>query len=192
MSSGQKYEIVALASSAGGLKALSELLSGLPADLNVSVVAVQHMDRHHPSMLDKILTKKTGLRVKQAEEGESLCNATVYIAPPDKHLVVNADHSLSLSDSALIQYVRPCADVLFRSVATAFGSKAIAVVLTGTGSDGAAGIDAIKEMGGTVIVQDEATSEYSGMPKAAMRTGHVDFILPLDRIATTLNELCKA
>jgi two-component system chemotaxis response regulator CheB len=126
------------------------------------------------------------LKVKQAEEGNRLSPGTAYIAPPNRHLLVNPDGTLSLSQSELVHFVRPSADLLFESVAASFKDRAIAVVLSGTGSDGSMGVKAIKKMGGTVIVQDEKTSEFFGMPGAAMQTGSVDFVLPLEEIPSAL------
>jgi len=133
-----------------------------------------------------ILSRRTSLRVKQAEEGDRLAPGTVAIAPPDRHLLVNPDGTLSLSQSELVHFVRPSADLLFESVAASYRERAIAVVLTGTGSDGAMGVQAIKKMGGRVIVQDERTAEFFGMPTAAIHTGQVDQILPLDEIAPAI------
>ena len=180
------FDIVALAASAGGLSALSQVLSDLPGDFPAAIVIVQHLDPRHRSLMAEILSRRTHIRVKQAEEGDSLTPATVYIAPPDRHLLVNPDATLSLSQSKLVHFVRPSADLLFESVAASFEDRAIAVVLTGTGSDGAMGVRAIKKMGGTVIVQDEKTSEFFGMPSAAIQTGNVDFTLPLNEISSAL------
>ena len=96
---------------------------------------------------------------------------------------MNPDGTLSLTQSKLVHFLRPSADLLFESVAASYGERAIAVVLTGTGSDGAMGVQAIKKMGGTVIAQDEAIAEFFGMPSAAIHSGRVDFVLPLDEIA---------
>jgi two-component system chemotaxis response regulator CheB len=180
------FDVVALAASAGGLTALSQVLSALPSDFPAAVVVVQHLDPRHRSLMADILSRRTSLRVKQAEEGDILNSAMVYIAPPNRHLLVNPDGTLSLSQSELVHFVRPSADLLFESVAASHKDRAIAVVLTGTGSDGAMGVQAIKKMGGTVIVQDEKTSEFFGMPAAAIQTGNADFILPLDEIASAL------
>jgi two-component system chemotaxis response regulator CheB len=180
------FDIVALAASAGGLTALSQVLAGLPADFPATLVVVQHLDPRHRSLMADILSRRTALRVKQAEEGDRLAPATVYIAPPNRHLLVNPDGSLSLSQSELVHFVRPSADLLFESVAASYRDRSIAVVLTGTGSDGVMGVQAIKKMGGTVIVQDEKTSEFFGMPGAAIQTGSVDFVLPLDEVASAL------
>ena len=183
------FDIVALAASAGGLTALSQVLSGLPSGFPATIVVVQHLDPRHRSLMADILSRRTSLRVKQAEEGDRLEPATVYIAPPNRHLLVNPDGSLSLSQSELVHFVRPSADLLFESAAASYKDRAIAVVLTGTGSDGTMGVQAVKKMSGTVIAQDGKTAEFSGMPVAAIQTGSVDFILPLDDIAPALVSL---
>jgi two-component system chemotaxis response regulator CheB len=183
------YDIVALAASAGGLTALSQVLSNLPPDFAAAVVVVQHLDPRHRSLMADILDRRTSLQVKQAEEGHILAPGTVYIAPPDRHLLVNPDGSLSLTQTELVHFVRPSADLLFESVAASHRHKAIAVVLSGTGSDGAMGVQAIKKMGGTVIAQDEKSAEFFGMPGAAIQTGSVDFVLALDEIASALTTL---
>lgn len=183
------YDVVALAASAGGLTALSVVLSGLPAAFPAALVVVQHLDPRHRSLMADILSRRTALTVKQAEEGDRLSPATVFIAPPNRHLLVNLDGSLSLSQSELVHFVRPSADLLFESVAASYTDRAIAVVLTGSGSDGNMGVKAIKTMGGTVIVQDEKTAEFSGMPSAAIQTGSADFILQLNEIAPALVSL---
>jgi two-component system chemotaxis response regulator CheB len=180
------FDIVALAASAGGLGALSQVLAAMPVDFPATLVVVQHLDPRHRSLMAAILSRRTLLRVKEAEEGEILNPATVYIAPPNRHLLVNPDSTLSLSQSELVHFLRPSADLLFESVAASYRERAIAVVLTGTGSDGAMGVQAIKKMGGTVIAQDEDTAEFFGMPGAAIDSGNVDFILPLSEIPTAL------
>jgi len=179
-------DVVALAASAGGLTALSRVLADLPAQFPAALLVVQHLDPHHRSLMADILGRRTALRVKQAEEGDRLLPGTVYVAPPDRHLLVNPDGTLSLSQTELVHFVRPSADLLFESVAATAKQRAIAVVLTGTGTDGNMGVRAIKKMGGTVIVQNEQTSEFFGMPSAAIQTGCVDFILPLDEIPKAL------
>ncbi len=181
--------VVAIAASAGGLKALSQVLSALPSNFPAAITVVQHLDPKRPSLMVDILKQRTRLRVKQADAGEALQPSTIYIAPPNKHLLVNQNGILELSNSQLVHFVRPSADLLFESVAASFKECAIAVVLSGTGRDGARGIQAIKEMGGKAIAQDEATAEFFGMPSAAIDTGTVDKILPLDEIASALINL---
>jgi len=180
------FDIVALAASAGGLAAIAKVLSNLPADFTAAIAVVQHLDPRHRSLMAEILSRRTVLRVKQAEQGDSLTPGIVYIAPPNRHLLVNCDGTLSLTQSELVNFLRPCADLLFESVAASYKDRAIAIVLSGTGSDGAMGVEAIHKMGGTVIAQDEKTAEFSGMPSAAIQTGKVDFILPLNEISSTL------
>jgi two-component system chemotaxis response regulator CheB len=183
------FEIVALAASAGGLHALSQVLAGIPRDFPAAIVVVQHLDPRHRSLMADILNKRTSLAVKQAEEGDALAPGTAYIAPPNRHLLVNPDGTLSLSQSELVHFVRPSADLLFESTAASYKDRAIAVVLSGSGSDGSMGVRAIKKMGGTVIAQDERTSQFHGMPGAAVQTGSVDFVLPLDEIPAALATL---
>jgi two-component system, chemotaxis family, protein-glutamate methylesterase/glutaminase len=180
------FDIVALASSAGGLSALSEVLSTLPESFPAPIAVVQHLDPRHRSLMAKILSGRTMLSVKEAEEGDRLRPAVVYVAPPDRHLLINPGGTISLTQSEMVHFVRPSADLLFESVAASFKDRAIAVVLTGSGSDGKMGVMAIKKMGGTVIAQDEATSEFFGMPGSAIQSGNVDFILPLGEIASAL------
>ena len=180
------YDVVALVASAGGLNALSQVLGGLPADFPATIVVVQHLDRHHRSLMAEILSRRTSLRVKQAEEGDHLELGMVYVAPPNSHLLVNADSTLSLTQSELVHFVRPSADLLFESVAASHRERVIAVVLTGTGGDGNMGVRAVKQMGGTVIAQDEETAQFFGMPGAAIATGCVGFVLPLDEISPAL------
>ena len=180
------FDVVAIASSAGGLAALTELLTALPADFPAPIVVVQHLDPRHRSLMADILGRRTALRVKQAVDGDLIERGTVHIAPPNRHLLVNRGGSLSLTQTELVHFVRPSADLLFESVAASFKERAIAVVPTGTGSDGTMGVQAIKKMGGTVIAQDETTSEFFGMPGAAIQTGIVDFVLPLREIPSAL------
>lgn len=185
------FDIVAIAASAGGLTALVKVLSTLPAEFPAAIAIVQHLGPQHRSFMAEILSRHTDMTVKQAQEGDCLTPGTAYVAPPNRHLLVNGDGTLSLSQSELVHFLRPSADLLFESVAAIYKERAIAVVLTGTGSDGTIGVEAIKKMGGTTIVQDAKTAEFSGMPSAAIQTGNIDFILPLDEISVTLLALVK-
>jgi len=186
------FDIVALAASAGGLRALTEVLAALPAEFPAPLVVVQHLDPRHRSLMAEILGRRTAIKVVQAEEGQHLKPGIAYVAPPDRHLLVNPGGTLSLTRTQLVHFVRPSADLLFESVAASYGERAIAVVLSGSGSDGAMGVKAIKKMGGTVIVQDRQSSEFAGMPGAAQQTGMVDFVLPLQEIALALQQLVRS
>ena len=185
----KSYDIVAFAASAGGLKAITEVLKNLPTNFPAAIMVVQHVSPLHHSLIPNILSHKTTLRVKQAEEAEPVTPGTVYIAPPNYHLSITDNKTLSLTQTERVHFVRPSADLLFDSVATVYKDRCIGVVLSGTGNDGAMGVQAIHNVGGTVIVQDEKTSDFSGMPRAAIHTGAVNFVLPLTKIASVLLSL---
>jgi two-component system chemotaxis response regulator CheB len=186
LASAERFDIVALAASAGGLKALSLLLAALPKDFPVPLVVVQHLDPHHRSLLAEILGRRSAIAVEQAADDKLVRPGTAYIAPPDRHMLVNAGGIVELTRTELVHYVRPSADLLFESTAAAFRSRAIAVVLSGSGCDGATGVRAIKKTGGMVIVQEDA--EFRGMPDAA-REAAADLVLPLAAIAPVLKDL---
>src|SRR5262250_766523 len=190
-SSHPTFDIVAITASAGGLAALSRVISMLPRDFPAAVVVVQHLDPRHQSLMADILSRRIQMEIKQAAHGDTLQPGRVFVAPPDRHLIVEKDGSLSLSKAELVHFVRPSADLLFESVAGSFRERAIAVVLTGTGSDGSMGVQGIKKMGGTVLAQDEGSSEFFGMPNAAIQTGCVDFVLSLSEISPALITLVK-
>ncbi len=188
-SSSCPFDIVAIGASAGGVRALRILLGGLPAQLPVPVVVVLHLAPGHDSVLAAVLAQYTPLTVVPAREGTKLEPGVVYVGVPDRHLLIGDDHAISLSQAALVRFVRPSVDLLFESVAGSYGERAIGVVLTGTGSDGAMGVTSIKERGGTVIVEDEATAEFAAMPHAAAATGAADVLAPLEEIAPVLESL---
>jgi two-component system, chemotaxis family, protein-glutamate methylesterase/glutaminase len=181
-----QFDIVALAASAGGLKALTSVFAGLPAEFPAALAVVQHLDPRHRSLLAEILGRRTYLGVRQAREGDRLQPGIALVAPPDRHLLVNPDGTVSLSRAALVHFVRPSADLLFESAAASYRDRAIGVVLSGSGRDGSMGVMAIKKMGGKVIVQDENSAEFFGMPGAALETGIADMVLPLHHIAPAL------
>ena len=183
------FAVVAIAASAGGLGALTLILSRLPAKFTAPIVAVQHLDPRHRSLMAEIVGRRSVLPIHQAIAGSHVQVGHVYLAPPDHHMLINRDGSISLTQTELVNFVRPSADLLFESVAASYGKRAIAVVLTGTGHDGSIGVTAIKQRGGTVIAQDEASSEFFGMPSAAIRTGAVDFVLSLEEIPGALLSL---
>jgi two-component system chemotaxis response regulator CheB len=152
-------------------------------------VIVQHLDPRHATIIAEVLGRKTALRVRLAAEGDLLEPGNVYIGPPNHHLLVSMERVLMLSSSELVHFVRPSADLLFESVAASYGPQAIVCVLTGTGSDGAAGASVVKKRGGTVIAEDPEHAEFKGMPGAVVAAGIVDFILPLEEIAPAIRQL---
>lgn len=183
------YNIVAIGASAGGQKPIIQILSALPADFPAAIVVVQHMNPVYPSRLAQILKHHTALRVDMAKSGDILRPGRVYTYVPDRHIVVGANGKLSLLEERKMNFVRPSVDKLFMSVGLNCGMRAIAVVLSGFGRDGALGVMAIKKYGGTTIAQDETTSEWFDMPSAAINTGKVDFVLPPEAIAKCLSSL---
>ncbi len=185
------FQVIAMATSEGGLKALSVILAGLPADFPAAIAIVMHVSPDHESILAELLDRRTPLVVKQAHTGDVLCPSSVFVAPPNHHLTVAKGGRLILSSSAAekVHYARPSAEPLFASVAAVYKKDAIAVVLTGGDGDGSFGVQIIKDKGGKVIAQDRPTSENFSMPETAIQTGDVDFILPLEQIASKLMAL---
>lgn len=183
------FNVVALATSLGGLTALSTILSALPADFPAAILVVQHLSPKFPCHLPRILSQRTALQVKSGATGDILRPGTVYVAIPDRHLLVHPTGTLLLAETPKVNFARPAADKLFMSMAVTYQSRAIAVVLTGKGSDGALGVVSIKTHGGLVIAQDESTSEFFDMPRAAIATKKVDRVLPISAIASTLIQL---
>jgi two-component system chemotaxis response regulator CheB len=185
---GQRYAIVAIGASAGGVEALHVVVGSLPAGLPAAVLVVQHLDPRHKSRLAGLLGRYSALPVREAASGEEIGVGRVYVAQPDAHLIVR-EGRLVLTDTAPVHFSRPSVDQLFESVSHAYGDGAIAVVLSGTGVDGAAGIRAVKGAGGTTIVQDPATAAHRGMPEAARATGCVDLVLPLVDVGPAISRL---
>jgi two-component system, chemotaxis family, protein-glutamate methylesterase/glutaminase len=178
-------DVVAIGASAGGVGALPAVLSTLPREFPAAVIVVLHLDPHFRSYLASVLSRECRLPVREAASGEMLQPGIVYVAPPAAHLVVRGG-ALVLTDAAPVHFVRPSVDVLFSSVAAACGPRAVGVILTGAGKDGADGLRAIKRFGGRTIVQDPASAEHSGMPTAACATGCADLTLPLLQIGPAL------
>ncbi len=184
----RKYDLIAIGASAGGLLALSEVLRPLPGNMP-SIVVVQHLDPSHKSHLAILLSRKTGQRVKEAEHGEPILPGVVYIAPPDEHLLVGVG-KVQLAHSQLVHFSRPSIDLMFESVAGMYGSRSIGIILSGSNTDGSTGIRAIHEAGGTTMAQDPTTAEFRTMPQAAIDTGCVDIVAPIQELGRRLMKLC--
>lgn len=184
-----RFEAVVIGSSAGGIKALSTVLSALPSEFPLPILIVQHLHPNSDSYLARILESKCGLRVKQADEKETIAGGVVYIAPPNYHLLVEEDRSLSLSIDRAVNFARPSVDVLFETALYAYRNKLIGIILTGANNDGSQGLKKIKQIGGYAIVQEPTTAEADAMPRAAITVTKVDKILPLDQIGPYLLQL---
>jgi len=183
------YDVVVIGASAGGVPALVALLSAVPADFPVPILVVQHLSATLPSNLPTVLGYRTPLMVKWAEQGELLRPGRVYVAPPDRHLLVQPNGRTALSSTDRIGWWRPAVDVLFRSAAAAYGERVIAVVLSGAMWDGAKGTRAVAEAGGITIAQDEGTCDHFDMPAAALDLGRADLMMSPPKIAEALRLL---
>jgi len=178
-------KIVVIGASTGGPKALEAVFEGLPQNLPASVLIVQHIPSEFSESFAKRLNSAKGPRVLLAGDGMRIMPGMAYLAPGGAHLRLawqGPDLITELEDSAPVNFVRPSADVLFKSAAECSGKRTLAVVLTGMGADGAKGSKAIKSKGGRVIVQDEQTSVIYGMPKAVVDIGAADKVVPLESI----------
>lgn len=177
--------IVAIGTSTGGPRALQMLIPQFPADINASIVIVQHMPAKFTKSLADRLDSISSVKVKEAEEGEILQRGHAYIAPGDYHLKILKEKDnlvVRLDKEPEVLGLRPTVDKMMDSIAKIDGYNKIGVILTGMGSDGKKGIRSIKESGGFTIAQDEATSVVFGMPKAAISTNCIDIVLPIDKI----------
>jgi two-component system chemotaxis response regulator CheB len=177
--------LVAIAASTGGPGALQQIFSELPKDFAAPIVVVQHIAGGFADNLVRSLSG-TGLAIKLAQARETLAQGVVYLAPDNQHLGVSSRNAVTLSSEPAIEGFRPSATYLFEAAAKAFGPQLTAVVLTGMGRDGVAGLRCVHECGGTIIAQDKNSSVVFGMPKAAIESGFVDHVLPLSAIAREL------
>lgn len=185
--------IVAIGVSTGGPNALQFLLSHLPAEFPGSILIVQHMPDGFTEMFAKRLDETCPIRVKEAQSGDLLIAGRALICPGNRHLKVKKlplGNVAVLADEPRVNGHRPSVDVLFRSVAEEFGPQAVAVIMTGMGEDGAAGIGAIRAAGGMTIAQDEESCVVFGMPKAAIDRGYITRVVSLDEMANTLQAQC--
>jgi two-component system CheB/CheR fusion protein len=181
----ENFLVVALGASAGGLEACRLFVSGLPNAVGMAFILIQHLDPTHESHMVDLLAGHTSLKVLQATEGMRLERDHFYVIPPGVDLSV-AEGVLCISTPQLRHGVRLPIDFCLHSLATEFGHRAVCVILSGTGSDGSAGLKSIKESGGLVIAQDPDEAAYDGMPKSAVMTGAVDLVLPVSKIPAAL------
>jgi two-component system chemotaxis response regulator CheB len=182
--------LVVIGASAGGVEALAELVSALPADFPAAVLAVMHFPPHATSLLPLILGRRGPLPAVHAEDGAEIRPGTIYVAPPDRHLLVEGGR-LRLSRGPRENGHRPAADALFRSAARAYGRCVVAVVLSGTLDDGTAGLSTVRRRGGVTVAQHPDDALFAGMPKTAIEAGVVDHVLPVRDIAPLLARLAE-
>lgn len=183
------FQAVAIGVSTGGVQALKKLLGRLPADFPLPLLVVQHISPDAGNGMAKLLDDVCRLRVKEADEQDLILPGTVYLAPPNYHLLAEHDGMLSLSADRPVSFARPSVDVLFESAATVFGPGLIAIILTGANYDGSQGARVVKQRGGTVIVQHPDDALARQMPEAALAATTADHVVPLDDMAALLVRL---
>ena len=184
------YELIVVGCSLGGMYALETILCSLPSDFETPIAVAQHRHKKSNDRLADFFRRSCKVRVSDADDKQWIEPSTVYFAPADYHLLVEKGE-FSLSVDEMVHYSRPSIDVLFESAADAYGSTLIGVILTGANDDGASGAKRIKSRGGLVVAQDPKTAEAPVMPQAAIDTGAVDQILPLEQIGPFLVERCQ-
>jgi two-component system, chemotaxis family, protein-glutamate methylesterase/glutaminase len=187
--SDSRTEAIVIGASAGALEALSVILPALPSQYALPVIVVVHVPPDKKSLLAQLFQAKCRIRVQEAEDKEPIRGGTVYLAPPDYHLLVEKDKTLSLSSDEPVLFSRPSIDVLFESAADAYGPALTCIVLSGANQDGANGAKAVVALGGTAIVQRPAEAFSPIMPESALAAAPNARVLSLDEIAAYLQEV---
>jgi two-component system chemotaxis response regulator CheB len=184
-------DIVVIGASAGGIVALQRLASRLPADFPASVLIVVHLARESAGMVPEILARAGPLPASNARHGEALLHGHIYVAPPDRHLLLIEPGKIHIGHGPKENRFRPAVDPLFRSAAVTYGARNIGIILSGALDDGTAGLCAIKNAGGLAIVQDPAEAQVPSMPVSAFRHVAVDYVLTMEKMAALLPELVR-
>lgn len=183
-------DLVVVGASAGGVEVLKQLVAGLPKDLAAAVLIVLHIAPSSPSVLPRLLARRSTLPVRFAEDDEPIAHGVVYVAPPDRHLVVEPGR-LRLTRAPRENHSRPAIDPLFRSAALAYGRRAIGVILSGRLDDGTAGLWAIKERGGIAVVQDPDDAAHADMPRNALAYTTPDHLVRGDQVGALIGCLVR-
>jgi two-component system chemotaxis response regulator CheB len=187
----KKYKAVVIGVSAGGMKVLTRLLSMLPENFSLPLMIVQHLHPSQSGFYIRYFNEKCALTVKEADEKERIQAGYVYFAPPNYHLLIEEDHSFSLSSDEKVNFSRPSIDVLFESAVDAYHSDLIGIILTGANNDGASGLQLIKHNGGLTLVQNPSEAESPTMPRSAIAAGGADAVLSVEEIGNLLIRLDK-
>lgn len=191
MPKNKKIDAVVIGASTGGPKALQEVLTKFPENLGVPVFVVQHMPEGFTKVFSERLDKICKMKVIEAEEGMKININTIYIAKGGRHMTVGTNSLIHLNEEPPIWGVRPAVDKLFNSAISVYKGNLVSAILTGMGRDGAEGTKNIKDSGGVTISEDKSTCTIYGMPKAAYETGKVDFVIPLEQIASNIINIIK-
>ncbi|WP_386066103.1 chemotaxis protein CheB [Tahibacter sp. UC22_41] len=180
---------IVIGTSTGGVEALLQILPALRADATVSVLVVLHLPRERSSLLAEIFAPRCRLPVRDVQDKDPILDGTIYFAPPDYHLLVDDGPSLALSMDPPVEHSRPSVSVLFESAAAVYGPRLLAVLLTGAGSDGASGLQAVQRAGGMTVVQQPASARMPQMPEAALARVTADHVLTLEDIMSLFEAL---
>lgn len=184
-----RIDAVAIGASAGGVEALCRLLPALPASTRAAVFVVLHLPRDRPSLLASIFQARCALPVLEAQDKEPVAPGTVYVAPPDYHLLVDEGPRIALSTDVPVNFSRPAIDVLFESAADLYRERLLAVVLTGANHDGAAGLAAVQQRGGVAVVQEPESAQVALMPAAALLRNPTSLVMSIGEICVLLATL---
>jgi two-component system chemotaxis response regulator CheB len=182
------HDVIVIGASAGGVEALSQLVAQFPSDLAASIFIVLHTAPDSPGLLAQILDNRGPLRATIPADGEPIEPGVIYVAPPDRHLLVKPGH-MHLTRGPRENRSRPAIDVLFRSAAIAYGPRVVGVILTGLLNDGVVGLLAVQRCGGVTVAQDPADATYPDMPHNALKVVAADYVLPLAEMGAVLARL---
>ncbi len=179
-------KLIVIGTSQGGLQALKKVLMPLPCDFPIPILVVRHQGAKANNYIVKVLDKECHLDINLAHDGEKPRQGSVYMAPPNKHLLISTNGNMQLSSGRKVNFSRPAIDPLFQSAAEALSSSLLAIVLTGANNDGVEGVKAVKKKGGRVMIQDPESAEADTMPKAAMAAVEADYVVWGDQIGPFL------
>ncbi len=185
----RRFNIAVIGASAGGLSALEAILKVLDKDLSTPIIIVQHLSPDGGDAILKLLKKYSLIELSEPTDKELLENNHIYLAPPDYHLMIEDDHSISVYMGPKENYCRPAIDVLFETAAEVFLDKTLGILLTGANRDGTRGLRVIKDFSGVTVAQDPKEAQIAVMPQSAIDNGAVDHILTLEQIGKMLNRV---
>lgn len=187
----KESEIFVIGTSAGGVDILMRILPAFKKTGRCKIAVVIHMPPSGPNLIPSLMQEKCELRVKEADPGEPMLPDHIYIAPPDYHLCIEPDLTLSLSTEGQVNFSRPSIDILFESAAYTLPRKVAGILLTGANEDGAHGLSIIKKCGGITIVQNPEDAEFPTMPESALRLMKPDFVLSATDIINLISQICS-
>lgn len=186
------YDAVIIGTSAGGFKTLETLVSCIEVGLKVPIIIVQHISPSAENYIVNYLSERTDLNIKEVDEKEKVVGGTIYFAPPNYHILLERDKTISLSVEKRVSYSRPSIDVVLETAAETYLHRLLGVILTGANSDGTKGCEVVKHWGGTIFVQDPKEAEFDEMPLSVIKTGKYDMIITIQKLIEFINQnLCE-